>query len=178
VDYLHESGVTIYRRRRRRRAIATMTFVVLVLTATVLYAASYVQGWVAAPAPKAVVNVSCNPDPRLKPREVTLNVFNATGRTGLAAKAASRLEKAGFKVETVENDPLGRTILTVGEVRVGPTGAAGAILVSKRLAGFKLVQDGRADTTVDVVLGKKFRGLSLPPKESATKKGATPTPRC
>jgi len=178
VDYLRESGVTIYRRRRRRRAIATMTFVALVLIGTVLYAASYVQGWVGTPPPKSVVNVNCNPDPTLRPREVTLNVYNATGRTGLAAKAATKLERAGFNVDTVDNDPLGRTILTVGEIRVGPTGAAGAILVSKRLAGFKVVQDGRADATVDVVLGKKFRGLRLPPKESATKKGATPTPRC
>ena len=178
MDYLHESGVTIYRRRRRRRAIATMTFVVLVLTGTVLYAASYVQGWVGTPVPKAAVKVSCNPDPRIKPREVTLNVYNATGRTGLAAKAATKLERAGFKVETVENDPLGRTILTAGEIRVGPTGASGAILVSKRLAGFRVVQDGRADATVDVVLGKGFRGLRPPPKGSTTKKGATPTPRC
>jgi len=178
VDYLHESGVTIYRRRRRRRAIATMTFVVLVLTGTLVYAASYVQGWVGPHAPKAVVNVNCNPDPTIKPREVTLNVFNATGRTGLAAKAARSLERAGFKVETVDNDPLGRTILTVGEIRVGPSGMAGAILVSKRLAGFRVVQDGRADATVDVVLGKGFRGLRPPPKGSTTKKGATPTPRC
>jgi len=178
VDYLHESGVTIYRRRRRRRAIITMTFVVLVLTGTVLYAASYVQGLAGAPAPKAVVNVNCNPNPNIKPREVTLSVYNATGRTGLAAKVATSLEKVGFKVDSVGNDPLGRTILTAGEIRVGPTGAAGAILVAKRLAGLTVVQDRRADATVDIVLGKKFRGLTLPPKASATKKGATPTPKC
>jgi len=155
-----------------------MTFVALVLTGTLLYAASYVQGWVGSPAPKSVSNVNCNPDPSLKPREVTLNVYNATGLTGLAAKAATKLERAGFQVETVDNDPLGRTILTMGEIRVGPTGAAGAILVSKRLAGFKLVQDGRADATVDVVLGKKFRGLTPPPKVSSTKKSTTPFPGC
>jgi LytR cell envelope-related transcriptional attenuator len=177
MDYLHESGVTIYRRRRRRRAIITLTFVVLVLTGTVLYASSYVQGWAGAPAPKAQVNVSCNPDPTLEPREVTLNVYNATGRTGLAATTGTKLERVGFKIERVENDPLGRTILTVGEIRVGPTGAAGAILVSRRLAGFEVVQDGRADATVDVVLGKNFRGLTRPPKV-ATQKGAAPTPKC
>lgn len=178
MDYLHESGVTIYRRRRRRRAIITLTFVVLVLTGTVLYASSYVQGWAGAPTPKAQVNVNCNPDPSLKPREVTLNVYNATGRTGLAATTATKLERVGFKIERVENDPLGRTIQTAGEIRVGPTGAAGAILVAKRLAGFEVVQDGRADATVDVVLGKNFRSLNLPPKVPATQKGATPTPKC
>jgi hypothetical protein len=156
-----------------------MTFVVLVLTTTVLYAATYVQGWVGPPTAKAAaINVSCNPDPTLKPREVTLNVYNATGSTGLAAKTAAKLEKAGFKVDTVDNDPLGRTILTVGEIRVGITGAAGAILVSKRLSGFTVVQDGRADATVDVVLGKKYRTLSVPPKGAATSKVTKTPPKC
>lgn len=177
MDYLHESGVSIYRRRHRRRAVLTLAFVTMVLTATLLYAASYVQGWVGSPKPKAVVNASCNPDPSLKPREVTLNVYNATGRTGLAAGVARSLEKQGFKVASVDNDPMGRTILTLGEIRAGPTGAAAAILASGRLAGAPVRQDTRADASVDLVLGQKFRTLSVPPKVPATKAGK-PLPKC
>lgn len=177
MDYLHESGVSIYRRRRRRRAIVTLTCVTLVLVGTVVYAASYVQGWVGAPKPKAVINASCNSDPTLKPGGVTVNVYNATPRTGLAAAVAKSLEKKGFKVVAVDNDPLGKTILTVGEIRTGPSGAAAANLISQRLVGARVVQDDRADASVDLVVGRRYRALSTPPKVPATKKVA-PRPRC
>jgi hypothetical protein len=181
MDYLHESGVLIYRRRRRRRALITLICVILVLAGTLTYAASYVQGWVGDPEPKAVINASCFADPTLTPGGVTLNVYNASDRTGLAAAVARSLEKKGFRVSTVDNDPHGKTILTVGEIRTGPRGAAGAVLVSKRLAGAKIVQDDRADASVDLVLGKKYRALSTPPAVRATKGTAptpTPTPKC
>jgi hypothetical protein len=177
VDYLHESGVSIYRRRRRRRALVTLTFVTLVLAGTLVYAASYVQGWVGSPKPKAVINASCSADPTLKPGGVTLNVYNASARTGLAATVARALEKKGFKVATVDNDPLGKTILTVGEIRSGPSGAAGAILVAQRLVGARVVQDDRADASVDLVVGNRYRALSTPPKIPATK-GTAPRPKC
>lgn len=177
MDYLHESGVSIYRRRRRRRAVITLTCVALVLLGTVLYAASYVQGWVGSPKPKAATSASCYADPSLKPSGVTVNVYNGTARTGLAAAVAGALEYKGFKVATVDNDPLGKTIETVGEIRAGPTGAAGAALVSQRLVGARVVRDDRADASVDLVLGKRYRALSTPPKVTVTK-ATTPTPKC
>jgi hypothetical protein len=179
MDYLHESGVSIYRRRRRRRAVITLSCVSLMLIATVAYAASYVQGWVGSPSPTSVVNASCSTDPTLKPGGVTVNVYNASARTGLAATVARALEKKGFRVATVDNDPLGKTILTVGEIRAGPSGAAAAALVSKRLVGARVVQDDRPDASVDLVLGKKYRALSTPPKVTVkATKGVTPTPKC
>lgn len=176
MDYLHESGVSIYRRRRRRRAVITLCCVGLMLIGTVGYAASYVQGWVGSPEP-TVVNANCSVDPKLKPSGVTLNVYNASARTGLAAAVARALEKKGFRVATVDNDPLGKTILTVGEIRAGPSGAAAAALVSARLVGARVVQDDRPDASVDLVLGKRYRALSTPPTVKATK-GVIPAPKC
>jgi hypothetical protein len=164
VDYLHESGVSIYRRRRRQRAVITLTCVILLLFGTVVYAASYVQGWVGDTTPKAAANASCASDPALRPSRVTINVYNASNRTGLAAAVARSLERQGFKVATVDNDPLGKTLLGVGEIRTGQSGAAGAVLVAKRLAGARIMQDDRPDASVDLVLGKKFRALRVPPK--------------
>ena len=177
MDYLHESGVSIYRRRRRRRAVITLSCVALMLIATVAYAASYVQGWVGSPKPTSVANASCGADPPLKPSRVTLNVYNASARTGLAATVARAMEKKGFRVATVDNDPLGKTILTVGEIRAGPSGAAAAALVSARLVGARVVRDDRSDASVDLVLGEGYRALSTPPKVKATK-GTQPTPKC
>src|SRR5664280_2578131 len=171
VDYLHESAATIYRRRRRQRAVVTMTCVTLLLFGTVAYAGSYVQGWVATAAPKTAVSTSCNgaaSNQPLIPREVTINVYNATVRTGLAASVASALAKIGFKVATIDNDPLGKTILGVGEIRHGPSGLGGAILAAQWLPGATMVQDSRMDASVDIALGQAFRALTVPAKVAAS----------
>jgi LytR cell envelope-related transcriptional attenuator len=166
VDYLHESATSIYHRRLRRRAVVTMMFVTLLLAGTVAYSASYVKQWVANLTPKAVTNVSCNQSASsqaLTPGEVTINVYNATARSGLAASAADGLQKQGFKIATIDNDPLGKTILGIGEIRYGPSGLAGATLAAKRLPGARMVPDGRMDASVDVVVGKTFKAVTVPP---------------
>ena len=179
MDYLHESAVSIYRRRRRQRTVVTMTFVIGLCMATVLFAASYVQGWAGPPTPGSVANASCidTANLPLRPGEVTVNVYNATERTGLAGTAASSLQKQGFKIATIDNDPLGKTIVGVGEIRHGPSGIEGATLAAERLPGARLVQDDRMDASVDVVVGKKFKAFTVPPKAKVSK-AAQPTPRC
>jgi hypothetical protein len=178
VDYLHESALSIYRRRRRRRAIFTMTLISVTLLGSIVYASSYVQGWVGHASSGSVVNASCTSTSQaLKPRDVAVNVYNSTARTGLAATAARSLMKQGFKVLTTDNDPLGKTVLAVGEIRHGPSGLEGAQLVATRLPGATLVQDGRLDATVDLVVGNRFRAISAPPKVAVSKNPA-PTPHC
>jgi hypothetical protein len=182
VERLTESEDSIYRRRRHRRTALTLTVVALFMLGTFTYAAAYYQGWVgnraAAPSPPA--SLSCQtvaPAQLLTPTAVTINVYNATDRSGLAASVAKSLRTQGFKVAIVANDPLGKSIGGVGEVRRGRRGAAGASLAAARLSGAKVVRDGRTDDTVDLVLGNKFTALSTPP-EVAPPKASTPTPSC
>jgi len=156
-----------------------MTCVALLLGATVVYAGSYVQGW-ASPAPRSVANASCNGSAShraVTPGDVTINVYNSTSRTGLAASAASELQKQGFDVATIDNDPLGKTLLGVGEIRYGQSGLEGALLASKRLPGSKIVLDDRMDASVDMVVGKQFRSVKVPPKVAPSKK-AVSAPGC
>jgi hypothetical protein len=177
VDQLHESGASIHRRRRRRRAAITLTLVALVLLGTFTYAAAYFQGWVGTRAPK-IASPSCQaatPAEALTPRAVTVNVYNSTDRAGLAASVAKSLRTQSFKVVDVANDPLGRPLSGVGEIRHGPAGEAGAALVAARLSGAKVVLDNRTDATVDLVLGKTFKALTVPPKVTPTKP-SKPTP--
>lgn len=184
MDPLQESGASIHRRRRRRRAALTLTFVTLVMLGTFAYAAAYFQGWVGDRTPHTVASPACQPTTPGKapaPRAVTINVYNATDRAGLAASVAKSLRSLGFKVADVANDPLGRPISGVGEIRHGRSGAAGATLAATRLSGAQLVLDSRPDTTVDFVLGEAFKKLSLPPKVTPAKPGrstASPTPAC
>jgi hypothetical protein len=173
VDYLHESGVSIYRRRRQRRAVATFTFVITLLLGTLVYAGSYVQGWVGAPAPKAVSNASCS-STALAPKDVTINVYNATVLPGLAAGVARLLEGQGFRVATIDNDPMGKSLDSVGEIRHGQSGTAGAMLLKKRLPKARVVNDGRPDASVDVVLGKGYKRLQVPPKVAVLKGAVAP----
>ena len=180
MDYLHESALSIYRRRRRLRALLTMTCVAVLLLGSVVYASSHVMGWVGTATPKALANASCNgatSSQALKPGDVTINVYNSTARLGLAATVASSLQKQGFSIVTIDNDPLGKALLGVGEIRHGQSGLEGAKLAALRLPGAKLVLDGRMDASVDMVVGKRFRALKVPPKVAPAKK-AKATAHC
>ena len=176
-----ESGASIHRRRRRRRAAITLTLVGLMMLGTFAYAAAYFQGWVGDKAPKPAASPAApachgvTPTPALEPSAVTINVYNATNRRGLAASVAKSLRTQGFKVAKVANDPLGKQIDGVGEVRHGQAGAVGASLAATRLSGAKVVPDERTDDTVDLVLGNKFTALVAPPT-LAPPKVTRPTP--
>jgi hypothetical protein len=166
VGYVNESATSIYRRRRRRRALVTMTFVTFLLVGSLAYSAPYIKAIVANLTSKSVASASCTQTtstPALTPNDIYLNVYNATARVGLAASAADALLKQGFQVATVDNDPLSKPILGVGQIRYGPSGLPEAQLVAKWMPGATMVQDGRIDASVDFVVGQKFKSVTVPP---------------
>lgn len=106
---------------------------------------------------------SC-PDPGLAPTvvpaaEVTANVYNATDRRGLAARVAGRLERRGFAVGKVDNDPAQRKVTGAAEVRHGTAGADAARTVGAQVGDVVFVPDQRTDASVDLVLGAGFTRL-------------------
>ena len=94
------------------------------------------------------------------PGKVTVNVYNATSTSGLASKTATALEDAGFTVGKVANDPVGRTITGVGQIRYGPKAAKRAQLVSYYVPGAELVELTRKGLKVDLAMGDSFAGLA------------------
>ncbi|HET7477693.1 MAG TPA: LytR C-terminal domain-containing protein [Dermatophilaceae bacterium] len=163
----HVSGMSVARRRRRRRAAITLTIVGLLLLGVFAYAAAYWQGWIgkeaAAPTPTPTCTSAQTVAP-IAPTKVSVNVYNATDRNGLAAGVAAQLRKQGFKVAKVANDPLGRSIEGTGEVRYGPKGVAAGVTVRQRLSSAQVRPDNRVDATVDLVLGQAYQKLTVPPK--------------
>ena len=153
--------------------MATLTFVILLLTVTIVYAGSYVQGWVGAANAQPVTSATCGMDtspPPLTPRDVRLNVYNATSHRGLAAAVSLALKKQGFTIGIVDNDPLGRTILGIAEIRSGDSGQEGAAMVAQRLSKVDFVLDYRMEASVDLVLGQKYKVLKAPPKPAPAEK--------
>jgi len=92
--------------------------------------------------------------------QVTVNVYNSTGRVGLAGDTAKLLGVRGFKIGAVENDPLGVPLEGVGEIRYGPNGEPAARLLAYHLPGATLVDDSRKGKKVDVSLGRQFVDLT------------------
>ena len=172
MSYVVESGASSSRRARRRRALITLGVVALMLFFAFWYAYSYYK---TSGEPRATPVTSCTTAAVAPaPGRITVNVYNATERNGLAAKTATEVRKRGFKVSTVSNDPLARRVAGTAEVRYGRTGAPASKLVIALVKGAKGVQDGRVDGSVDLVLGEKFTALAAAPKPAAKPAASKP----
>ena len=170
MSYVVESGASKdARRARRRRALITLGVVALMLFFAFWYAYSYYRD---SGTPVATPTTNCTRTTAPTPAQVTVNVYNATDRNGLAAKTATQVRARGFKVATVSNDPLGRTIKGTAEVRYGQAGKSSSVLVLALVKGAKGHPDSRTDSSVDLVLGNGFKSLAPAPK---TKPVAKPT---
>lgn len=186
MSYPHQSALAAARRRRHRRAIATLTFVVLLLVGGFGYSLAYYQGWIGkdgrANAAPTSPSPSCSVGPSgssgrggraagegvLAPERITVNVYNATKRSGLAGSAAAELGQHGFDVGAVANDPLNVEVRGVGQIRYGVDGKAQAVFVRHWLKGAHLVLDGRTGTSVDLVIGDNYKALTPPPEAERT----------
>lgn len=99
-----------------------------------------------------------------KPAAVTVNVYNATNRAGLAGQTAAELKKRGFTIGKIGNAPaaLQNKIPGSAQVSGGKAGAAMMTLLGTEVTGSHPVTDKRNDTSVDLVLGNGFSALATP----------------
>ncbi|MFW5470800.1 LytR C-terminal domain-containing protein [Knoellia sp. CPCC 206435] len=178
-------GYELRHRRQRRKTATTIFIVLLMLFFAFWYAFSYYRASSDA-APAATDEAGCRPyDPKVPtPATTTVNVYNATTRSGLAARTANELRGRGYLIGEVSNDPLDRTVAGPAEVRFGPEGASRAkLLLPLGGKGTTQLADKRKGAVVDLVVGAKFTTLAPAPSASGppmcpapTSSGATPTP--
>jgi hypothetical protein len=139
VEHLKETEASVNHRRRHRRTTITLTAAAVLMLGTFAFAAAYYQGWIgdkSSPTKPRANSSNCQKGASgqaATAKAVTINVYNATDRQGLAATVAKSLRTQGFKVGKVANDPLSKSIGGVGEVRRGPAGEASATLAAARL---------------------------------------------
>ncbi|BAJ29523.1 hypothetical protein KSE_37220 [Kitasatospora setae KM-6054] len=118
-----------------------------------------------------------------QPAAVKVNVYNATGKAGLAARTADELRKRGFVVDKVGNAPaaLDKKVPGTAQILSGPGGLGAATLLVSQVAAATATEDSRTDATVDFVIGDTFSALADPTQAAAalaelTKPSPTPEP--
>jgi hypothetical protein len=98
-----------------------------------------------------------------KPGTITVNVYNATKRSGLAKDTADELKKRGFKIGDVGNasKEFDKKVKGTG-VLLGPASAQNTSLpvLATQLTGAERRTDaGRKGAALDLILGDGFKAL-------------------
>ena len=179
MGYLDESAP--WQRRQLRRQRITMAVIVVLVIVAGLIASGMYFGVLGTPAkaPSAAGPAPCpsaSALPSLPPRRIKVNVYNATGRAGLAANTADAMRRRGFVIGAVANDPGRAKVVGTAEVRYGTRGAVAARVVSAQVVGARLVPDRRLAPTVDLVLGPQFTGLAPKATASSAQPSCAPRP--
>ncbi|WP_406861895.1 LytR C-terminal domain-containing protein [Streptomyces sp. HUAS MG47] len=103
-----------------------------------------------------------------KPAQITVNVYNATPRGGLAKATADELKKRGFAIGKVGNAPVAYDKKVPGSAILlgAPAAVKGAFpVLGTQLKGAATKTDTRATADVDLIIGTAFK--TLDPKTTA-----------
>jgi hypothetical protein len=132
------------------------------LAALMLVGVAWGWGQVRKPFPGKVdaaicVDTSYRAGDELFIQDVTVNVFNASGREGLAAQTLAQLEEAGFAPGQSTNAPKGTSISAPAEIWVKDVDDPAAKLLRKRLGKVPVVEHPENNTAgITVVVGDQF----------------------
>ncbi|WP_329456698.1 LytR C-terminal domain-containing protein [Streptomyces sp. NBC_01497] len=99
-----------------------------------------------------------------KPGQITVNVYNATTRSGLAQQTANELKKRGFLIGKVGNASAAYDKKVPGAAVLvgGPGSASGTFSVlGTQLKGAAPKTDTRTGKDVDLVIGTAFKALTV-----------------
>jgi hypothetical protein len=109
----------------------------------------------------AAMKVPCPPEGALPVAadQITVNVLNASNRSGLASQTATGLTARGFVVGHTANSA--EAVSGLAAITFGATGIAQAYTLQAHVQGAALqFDDARSDATVDLVLGSTFDTLT------------------
>lgn len=113
-----------------------------------------------------------------KPAKITVNVYNATPRGGLAKAAADELKKRGFTIGKVGNATAAydKKVVGTGLLLGAPAAVDGTFpVLGTQLPGAATKTDARKGADIDLIIGTKFKAFS-PPQTAATALSALTKP--
>ncbi|MEU9308272.1 LytR C-terminal domain-containing protein [Streptomyces sp. NPDC048256] len=101
-----------------------------------------------------------------KPAQITVNVFNATTRSGLAKTTADELKKRGFKIGEVGNatKQYDKKVTGTG-ILLGPAASLNTslpVLATQLTTAERRTDAARAGTALDLIIGNQFTALTSP----------------
>jgi hypothetical protein len=163
-------------RRRKRQAWTFATLVSLVLVTGVVALGQAMRWWTIGGEPTRAVRLPCPSETAADPEQVTLRIYNATDRFGLARTVAREYQARGFTVAAIGNDASGQVYQQSAIVRHGPAGKLAARSVAAQVAGPVSVQQDKRDTkSVDLVLGRGYKAM-VPRPQASKAIAPVPTP--
>lgn len=148
---------------RHLRAAITLVVLIVLVVGGALFSWNKVTGDEPSTSPQT--GPTCLPAQAKgapKPTSITLNVYNATSRNGLAAKVAAQMSDRGFKVSDVANDPENQSIDGPAQIRANADQQAAVSVVMGHIPGAEFVVDDRSTGSVDLVVGDSFKKLANP----------------
>jgi LytR cell envelope-related transcriptional attenuator len=150
--------------RRRLGHSIVLALLLGIIAAGIVVALAIMSGQIKVPgAVKAKEPVAVCPTAvfdYLPNNQVTINIFNATSRPGLARTVADQFQARGYEVVEVGNK--GTSYRGVAIVMAGASGEAAAFNVQRNLPGTDFFQDLRSDASVDIILTEDFKALTAP----------------
>jgi LytR cell envelope-related transcriptional attenuator len=156
---------------------ALLTFTVL----AVLLLLGITWGWSAmtSPFPQAAKEPVCvkstlRPGDRVAAPDVTVSVYNASDRVGLAARTMSAFEAQGFGTGKVGNAPKGTTVFYAQVWSRDPHNPSVRLVLSRLGPGAHVLPKDPRGRGVTVVVGAQFQKL-VPGKSSVKVTRATKT---
>ncbi|OQR60793.1 hypothetical protein B6E66_28815 [Streptomyces maremycinicus] len=133
-------------------------------TATAAGAGCSVKTTKASPAASASGVAVAGTGVAPKPAQITVNVFNATTRSGLAKTTADELRKRGFKIGEVGNatKQYDKKVAGTGML-LGPASSLNTslpVLATQLTTAERRTDAARAGTAVDLIIGNQFKALT------------------
>ncbi|WP_171171914.1 LytR C-terminal domain-containing protein [Streptomyces sp. I05A-00742] len=114
-----------------------------------------------------------------RPADITVNVYNATPRSGLAKTTADELKARGFRIGKVGNAPApyDRNIEGTALLLGSPEDAEGAMRVLEEQIGeVEVKSDVRKAEDIDLIIGAGFKELKPAPGGSRAPAAPQPPP--
>ncbi|MFD3503705.1 LytR C-terminal domain-containing protein [Streptomyces sp. NPDC058678] len=113
---------------------------------------------------RATPSASPSAGTTVKPARITVNVFNATPRSGLAKKTADELKKRGFKIGDVGNatKEFDKKVKGTG-LLLGPTSSLNTslpVLATQLSTAERRTDAARKGTELDLIIGTGYKDLN------------------
>ncbi|WP_254711945.1 LytR C-terminal domain-containing protein [Streptomyces sp. TRM64462] len=105
-----------------------------------------------------------------KPGDITVNVYNATPRSGLAKSTADELKKRGFAIGKIGNAPVAYDKKVPGSaILLGAPAATQGVfpVLGTQVKGAATKTDTRTTADVDLIIGTAFTTLAAPQDATA-----------